>query len=116
MMLGNTPFLSSHLYGDTAWVDVLFIPREQHRKGYGRAIFEAWAAKLPSSIRKIQLLAIDLDDGSPLEFWLKMGFEVDGADFPERFAGSFMVKQVPVADRLSSSAHGPAGSSMGGSH
>jgi hypothetical protein len=99
MILGNTPFISTHLNGDTAWVDVLFVPRDQHRRGQGRAIFEAWTSTLPATIRKIQLLAIDLDCGSPLGFWEKMGFEVEGADFPEQFPGSYMVKQVAVSDR-----------------
>ena len=99
MIFGNTPFLSAHLVGDTAWVDVIFIPREHHRRGRGRAIFEEWAAKLPASIRRIQLLAADLDGGSPIGFWTKMGFEVDGADFPEQFSGSYMGNWVATADR-----------------
>jgi hypothetical protein len=94
MILGNTAFLSAHLNGDTAWVDVLFVPREQHRRGQGRAIYEGWAAKLPATIRKIQLLAVDLDDESPVGFWVKMGFEMDEADFPGQFAGAYMVKTV----------------------
>jgi hypothetical protein len=75
-------------------VDVLFVPRDQHRQGHGRTIFERWATKLPATIRKIQLLAVDLDDESPLGFWQKMGFEVEDADFPEQFTGSYMVKRV----------------------
>jgi GNAT superfamily N-acetyltransferase len=94
MILGNTPFLSTHLNGDTAWVDVLFVPRDQHRQGHGRTIFERWATKLPATIRKIQLLAVDLDDESPLGFWQKMGFEVEDAEFPDQFTGSYMVKRV----------------------
>jgi len=86
MIFGNTPFLSAHLVGDTAWVDVIFIPRGITGEDEDGQIFEEWSAKLPASIRRIQLLAADLDGGSPIGFWTKMGFEVDGADFPEQFS------------------------------
>ena len=91
MILRNTPFLSSHLCGDTAWVDFLFVPRELQRKGQGRKIFEGWTAGLPATVRRIQLLALELDGESPLGFWLKMGFEADAADFAELFTGTYMV-------------------------
>ena len=57
---------SRHLYGDTAWVEGLFIPREQRWRGYGRKIDEGWIAKLPAAVRKIQRRAIDRDGGPPL--------------------------------------------------
>jgi GNAT superfamily N-acetyltransferase len=94
MMLRDTPFLATHFSGDTAWVDVLFVPRDHRHHGWGRRIFDQWARTLPDTIKKIQLLAVDLDGGSPLGFWTKMGFEVEDADFPELLTGSYMVKPV----------------------
>lgn len=93
--LDNTPFLATHQSQDSAWVDFFFIPRIQRRQGVGRRIFEAWVATLPKSVRTIYLVAAELDEDSPLEFWTKMGFEVDEPYVPERLLTSYMVKRLP---------------------
>ena len=95
MILKNAPFLSTHVYGDTAWVDVLFIPPAQRRRGHGRKIFAAWSEQLPATVEKIRLLAVDLDGGPPHGFWAKMGFEADETDLPDQFAASYMIKRLP---------------------
>jgi len=97
MQLNETPFLATHLSGDTAWVDVLFVPAPLRRQGFGRRIFEAWTRQLPAAVNRIQLLAMDLDGGSPLGFWDKMGFSPEDADFPELLNGSYMVKLLRSA-------------------
>ncbi|PTY05553.1 hypothetical protein DB347_14355 [Opitutaceae bacterium EW11] len=85
--------MATHLSGDTAWVDVLFVPRDQRRNGWGRRMFLRWARALPEEIKKIQLLAVDLDGGSPLGFWTKMGFEVEDQDFPDLpETGCYMIR------------------------
>ena len=83
MMLGNTPFLASHHTGDTAWLDLLFVPRDSRHQGWGRRLFSNWLRSLPEEIKKIEVLAVDLDGGSPIGFWRKLGFEVEDAYFEE---------------------------------
>jgi hypothetical protein len=94
MKLEKTPFLATHLSGDVAWIDVLFVPREQRHQGYGRRMFCEWMAKLPATVKKIQLLAVDLDGGSPVGFWRKLGFDVEEAYFPELMTGCYMVQPL----------------------
>lgn len=90
MKLGKTPFIATHLSDDVAWIDVLFVPREQRHQGYGRRMVRDWLAKLPATIRKIEVLAVDLDGGSPVGFWKKMGFDIEDKYFPELMTGCYM--------------------------
>ena len=94
MRLGNTPFLAAHVDGDTAWLDLLFVPAPLRHHGLGRQLFERWLGGLPPDVRTIHLLAAALDGDSPLGFWRRMGFSVEEADFPELFDGSYMVRAV----------------------
>jgi len=91
MKFEKTPFLATHLSDDVAWIDVLFVPQEHRRRGYGRRMVMEWLAKLPATIKKIELLAVDLDGGSPVGFWKKMGFDVEDRYFPELMTGCYMV-------------------------
>jgi hypothetical protein len=50
-----------------------------------------WLSKLPATIKKIELLAVDLDGGSPVGFWKKLGFDVEEKYFPELMTGCYMV-------------------------
>jgi hypothetical protein len=50
-----------------------------------------WLSKLPATIKKIELLAVDLDGGSPVGFWKKLGFDVEDKYFPELLTGCYMV-------------------------
>ena len=94
MRLGDTPFLASHLSGQTAWVDLLFVPRDHRYHGWGRKMFMDWARTLPAEVKQIELLAVDLDGGSPVGFWSKLGFEVEDLDFPDvPETGCYMCKQ-----------------------
>ncbi|MCX6954656.1 MAG: GNAT family N-acetyltransferase [Verrucomicrobia bacterium] len=101
MQFGQTPFLSWHVDGDKAWIDFLFVPRHQRRKGYGTDMLNKLVAELPPGIRVVTVLSAQLDDEfSPL-FWRKSGFEpVD--DFGELLLGSFM--QRPLGPRPSAPA------------
>lgn len=99
MRLGETPFLAAHVDGDTAWLDLLFVPPPLRRHGLGRQLFERWLGALPTDVREIHLLAAALDGESPLGFWRHMGFDVEDADFPELFDGSYMVR--PLAPTVS---------------
>lgn len=94
MRLGDTPFLAAHVNGNTAWLDVLFVPAPLRRHGLGRRLFERWLGALPADVRQIQLLAAALDGDSPLGFWRRMGFTVEDADFPELFDGSYMSRPL----------------------
>jgi len=95
MLLGNTPFLASHLSGDTAWVDVLFVPQEQRRRGWGTRLFADWAKTLPTDVKHIELLAVDLGGGSPVRFWSKLGFEIEDQDFPDvPETGCYMIREA----------------------
>jgi len=96
MQFGNTPFLSWHVDGDKAWIDFLFVPRHQRRKGYGTGMLNQLVAELPPCIRVVTVLSVQLDDEFSTLFWRKMGFEpVD--DFSELLVGSFM--QRPLVTR-----------------
>jgi GNAT superfamily N-acetyltransferase len=109
MLLGNTPFMATHVSGDTAWVDPLFVPRDQRNRGWGRRMFAAWVAQLPPFVRKIELLAVDLDGGSPIGFWRKLGFDVEEAEFEEvPETGCYMVKPASEAVRSTPSASLPS--------
>ena len=95
MLLGNTPFLASHQTGDTARLALLFVPRGNRHCGWGTRLFDAWMRSLPQEVTKIELLAVDLDGGSPVGFWKKLGFEVEEqyfADVPE--TGCYMVRRA----------------------
>lgn len=99
MILGNTPFLASHQAGDTAWLDVLFVPKENRHQGWGTRLFNNWIKSLPEEITKVELLAVDLDGGSPIGFWKKLGFEVEDQyfeDVPE--TGCYMVRKAHDSD------------------
>lgn len=96
MNLENTPFLATHQSEDTAWVDVFFIPKLLRRQGLGRRIFEAWLASLPKTVRSIYLVAAEIDEELPLDFWTKMGFEVEDPYVPERLVTSYMVRRLPT--------------------
>jgi len=92
MKLEKTPFLATHLTeDDVAWIDVLFVPEEHRRRGFGRRMVSEWLSKLPATIKKIELLAVDLDGGSPVGFWKKLGFDVEDKYFPELMSGCYMV-------------------------
>jgi hypothetical protein len=91
MKLEKTPFLATHLTEDVAWIDVLFVPQENRRQGFGRRMVMEWLSKLPATIKKIELLAVDLDGGSPVGFWKKLGFDVEDKYFPELMTGCYMV-------------------------
>jgi len=91
MKLEKTPFLATHLADDVAWIDVLFVPQEHRRQGFGRRMVAEWLSKLPATIKKIELLAVDLDGGSPVGFWKKLGFDVEDKYFPELMTGCYMV-------------------------
>jgi ribosomal protein S18 acetylase RimI-like enzyme len=91
MKLEKTPFLATHLAEDIAWIDVLFVPQEHRRQGFGRRMVSEWLSKLPATIKKIELLAVDLDGGSPVGFWKKLGFDVEDKYFPELMTGCYMV-------------------------
>lgn len=93
MKLEKTPFLATHVNGDVAWIDVLFIPEDHRRQGVGSRILHEWLQRLPETIKKIQLLAVELDGGSPVGFWRKMGFEVEEMYFPELMNGCYMVQK-----------------------
>lgn len=108
MRLGDTPFLATHVSGDTAWVDVLFVPAPLRHHGLGRRLFERWLGALPPGVHQVQLLAVDLDGGSPLGFWRRLGFTVEDADFPELFDGSYMIKSLPET-RAACAADRPGG-------
>lgn len=90
MKLGKTPFLATHLTDDVAWIDVLFVPQEYRCQGHGRRMVLEWLSKLPATINKIELLAVDLDGGSPVGFWKKMGFDVEDRYYPEIMTGCYM--------------------------
>jgi ribosomal protein S18 acetylase RimI-like enzyme len=90
MKLEKTPFLATHLTDDVAWIDVLFVPKEQRHQGFGRRMVLQWLSRLPATIKKIELLAVDLDGGSPVGFWKKMGFDVEDKYFPELMTGCYM--------------------------
>jgi len=90
MKLEKTPFLATHLSDDVAWIDVLFVPQEQRHQGFGRRMVLQWLSKLPATIKKIELLAVDLDGGSPVGFWKKMGFDVEDKYYPEIMTGCYM--------------------------
>jgi hypothetical protein len=95
MLLGNTPFLASHVRGDTAWLDVLFVPRDQRHHGWGSRMFLDWAKSLPAEIKKIELLAVNIDEDSPVGFWMKMGFDfedLNSEDYPR--SGCYMVRNA----------------------
>lgn len=95
MLLGNTPFLASHLSGETAWVDVLFVPQEQRHRGWGRRLFTDWLRGLPADVKRVELLAVDLDGGSPVGFWKKLGFEIEDQDFPDvPETGCYMIRDA----------------------
>jgi hypothetical protein len=94
MKLEKTPFLATHLSGDVAWIDVLFVPEERRHQGFGRRMVMEWLSKLPATIKKIELLAVDLDGGSPVGFWKKLGFDVEEKYFPELMTGSYMVHSL----------------------
>lgn len=87
MMLGETPFMATHLSGDTAWVDVLFVPYGHRRAGRGRTMFERWEHALPPKVANISVLAVVLDGESPIGFWKKMGFEVVEEDYMPEVEG-----------------------------
>lgn len=93
MKLEKTPFLATHVSGDVAWIDVLFVPEERRRQGFGRRMLCDWLKNLPDTIKKIQLLAVELDGASPIGFWRKMGFEVEEMYFPELMNGCYMVQR-----------------------
>lgn len=90
MKLEKTPFLATHLNDDVAWIDVLFVPKEQRFQGFGRRMVLEWLSKLPATIKKIEVLAVDLDGGSPVGFWKKMGFDVEDKYYPEIMTGCYM--------------------------
>ena len=90
MKLGKTPFLATHLNDDVAWIDVLFVPKEYRHQGHGRRMVLEWLSKLPATIKKIELLAVDLDGGSPVGFWKKLGFDVEDKYYPEIMTGCYM--------------------------
>jgi len=90
MKLEKTPFLATHLTEDVAWIDVLFVPKENRCQGFGRRMVLEWLSKLPATIKKIELLAVDLDGGSPVGFWKKLGFDVEDKYYPEIMTGCYM--------------------------
>lgn len=90
MKLEKTPFLATHLTDDVAWIDVLFVPKDRRHQGFGRRMVLEWLSKLPATIKKIEVLAVDLDGGSPVGFWKKMGFDVEDKYYPEIMTGCYM--------------------------
>jgi GNAT superfamily N-acetyltransferase len=93
MYLGNTPFISWHREGDTAWIDLLFVPRDKRRKGYGRSMVAAVIEKLPEEVCGVEVLSTQLDDEFTTGFWEKLGFEPE-IEFGELFNGTYLRKAL----------------------
>jgi GNAT superfamily N-acetyltransferase len=75
--LGPVPFLATRVEGETAWVSLIYVPRGLRRHGSGRQMFERWAASIPREVKQIKLLAAEIDDVSPIDFWEHLGFHAD---------------------------------------
>jgi hypothetical protein len=56
-------------------------------------MFERWARTIPPEVRRIKLLAVNLDGEYPTGFWRKLGFELvdEGTSEPE-IATGYMVR------------------------
>lgn len=80
MRLGSAPFLATRIESDTAWVGLIYVPRELRRNGIGRRMFDRWARSVPEEVRQIRLLPVALDDESPVGFWQRLGFRFEETD------------------------------------
>jgi hypothetical protein len=69
------PYISSHRSGATVYIDMMTVPRDQRRKGVGRAYYDEWEAALPHDVVMIKLMAADTGSGNSAEFWSSMGFD-----------------------------------------
>lgn len=58
------------------WVDMLFVPPTERRRGKGRALYEQWEKDLPPDVEVVFLFAADTDgSGNSDEFWDRLGFD-----------------------------------------
>lgn len=91
MLLGATPFIAWHIDHGTAWIDLLFVPRELRHRGRGTAMVERVLRGLPAEVREVEVLATQLDDELPIGFWEKLGFEPE-TNFGEPLSGVYLRK------------------------
>lgn len=77
MNFGPVPFLSVRVCDDEAWITWLYVPPSLRRHGVGRRMVEAWEARAPSCVRRIRLLAAEVDGEDPIPFWEKLGFHAE---------------------------------------
>jgi hypothetical protein len=68
-------YIDGHISGDIAWVDMIFVSREDGRlAGKGRKLYREWEANLPENIEMVIIMASDTGSGPSDDFWDKMGF------------------------------------------
>lgn len=97
--------IDSHISGNTAWVDMIQVPKERRGAGEGKKAYEDWEKTLPSNVRQVRLFAADTGAGSSTGFWEKMGFDYlytseDPSDIPYE-SRMMMRKAVNGAESLS---------------
>lgn len=71
-----------------AWITWLYVPPGLRRHGLGRRMVAEWLAHIPAGVRRIRLLAAEIDGEDPIPFWEKLGFRED--------AESPWVDEVPM--------------------
>lgn len=97
MKFGPAPFLSSHIEGEVAWVNLLYVPPSRRRHGLGRHMFEDWLHRLPPDVHSIKLVVAAVDGEATDGFWAKMGFGFEPIDTATvDVSGSYMVRALDV--------------------
>jgi hypothetical protein len=56
---------------------MLYVPHHLRGMGAGRAAYEEWEAKLPRSVERVEIDAVDYGDGAgdAKPFWDRLGFD-----------------------------------------
>jgi hypothetical protein len=80
----SKPFISAWIGDTVAHVYMLYVPKAMRSQGVGRRTYEEWEAKLPPSVERVELEAVDYGDGAgdASPFWDSLGFsyKYDGSN------------------------------------
>lgn len=71
----DEPYISAHLSGNVLWIDMMYVPPQMRRRGFGAKYYKDWEKSIPSTVRLIRLMAADTGSGLSNGFWERMDFE-----------------------------------------